>query len=135
MLPFPQFPLTIFYDGACRVCAAEMSLYRKRDRTSRLVFVDISDPGFGLERNGITLDDFMAQMHAIDHCGTIYRGIEGFWAIWQAFPGSTWYGLLGRLVMLPGVNMLARTGYGLFARYRRYLPRRHTCTDGTCRLD
>lgn len=135
MLPFPCFPLTVFYDGACPVCAAEMSHYRKCDRSGRLVFVDISAAGFEQERHGISREEFMAQMHAIDQGGTVYRGVEGFWAIWQAFPGSTWYGLLGRVIVLPGVNGLARAGYGIFARFRRYLPRRrHGCTDGTCQL-
>jgi predicted DCC family thiol-disulfide oxidoreductase YuxK len=131
----PAFPLTIFFDGACRVCAAEMAVYRSRETSGRLLFVDISAHDFVPGSHGISLEDFMAQLHVIDSTGAVYRGVEGFWAIWQAFPGSSWYGLLGRLIMLPGINGLAWLGYRLFARYRRFLPRRrHTCTGASCRL-
>jgi predicted DCC family thiol-disulfide oxidoreductase YuxK len=132
----PAFPLTVFYDGACSVCAAEMAVYRRKNHGGRLVFVDISDPAFDPSPWGITLDAFMAQMHAIDRDGRAYRGVEGFWAICQAFPASTLYGLLGTLVMLPGLNLLARLGYRGFARIRRYLPKRASrCDGGTCRMD
>jgi hypothetical protein len=61
--------------------------------------------------------------------------VEAFRAIWQAFPASTLYGVLGTLVTLPGVNLLARGAYWSFARFRRFLPQsRDVCEDGTCRL-
>lgn len=132
----PLFPLTVFYDGACSVCAAEMTHYRRKNHGGRLVFVDIGAPDFDSTPYGINLADFMAQMHAIDDAGCVYRGVEAFWAIWQAFPASTPYGFLGTLVMLPGVNTLARLGYRGFARIRKYLPRRPpSCEGGTCRID
>ncbi|AJE02193.1 thiol-disulfide oxidoreductase DCC family protein [Geobacter pickeringii] len=132
----PEFPLRVFYDGSCSVCAAEMARYRAKNHGGRLVFVDIGDPAFDPAPYGIPLDAFMAQMHAIDRSGRVYRAVEAFWAIWQAFPASTLYGLLGTLVMLPGVNLLARLGYRGFARIRTYLPRRTPlCTGGSCRID
>lgn len=132
----PVFPLTVFYDGACSVCAAEMAHYRRKNHGGRLVFADISAPDFDPAPYGISLADFMAQMHAIDDAGRVYRGVEAFWAIWQAFPASSLYGLLGTLVMLPGVNPLARLGYRGFARIRRYLPKRNSpCDSGTCPID
>ena len=132
----PAFPLTVFYDGACSVCAAEMAHYRSKNHGGRLVFVDISTPAFDPSPYGITIDEFMARMHAIDRSGRVYRAVEAFWAIWQAFPASTLYGFLGALVMAPGVNLLARLGYRGFARIRRYLPKRNpSCDSGTCRID
>lgn len=132
----PAFPLTVFYDGACSVCAAEMSHYRSKNHGGRLVFVDISDHSFDPSPYGITLDEFMARMHAIDRSGRVYRAVEAFWAIWQAFPASTLYGFLGALVMFPGVNLLARLGYRGFARIRKYFPRRTPpCDSGSCRID
>lgn len=132
----PLFPLTVFYDGSCSVCAAEMELYRRKHHGGRLVFADIGAPDFDPAPYGIGLDDFMAQMHAIDGAGRVYRGVEAFWAIWQAFPASSLYGLLGTLVMLPGLNLLARLGYRGFARIRKYLPKRNSsCDSGTCPID
>ena len=131
----PAFPLQIFYDGSCSVCAAEMDVYRRKEHGGRLLFVDISAPEFDPLPYGVSLDAFMYEMHAIDHEGHVYCGVEAFRAIWQAFPTSTRYGLLAALVSLPGVNFLARLIYRGFARIRRYLPENRTaCKDGTCRL-
>jgi len=131
----PEFPLRVFYDGACIVCAKEIEHYRQKDRMGRLLLVDISAADFDAEAWPITQADFMAQLHAIDAGGTVFRGVDAFWAIWQAFPESTLLGLLGRLLILPVLNPLARLGYRGFARIRRYLPKRHSsCSDGSCRL-
>jgi predicted DCC family thiol-disulfide oxidoreductase YuxK len=129
----PTYPLQIFFDGSCSVCATEMAVYRRKEHAGRLVFVDIGAPEFDPAPYGITLEAFMHEMHAIDREGRVYRGVEAFRAIWQAFPASTWYGLLGALVTLPGVKLLARLSYWSFARIRRFLPKSHdACKDGTC---
>jgi predicted DCC family thiol-disulfide oxidoreductase YuxK len=130
-----EFPLKVFYDGSCPVCAAEMEVYRWKEHGGRLVFIDISGPGFDPGPYGITREAFMYEMHAIDRQGEVYRGVEAFRAIWQAFPASTLYGFLGALVILPGVDSLARLVYRGFARIRKYLPKsRAACKDGACRL-
>jgi predicted DCC family thiol-disulfide oxidoreductase YuxK len=76
----------------------------------------------------------MHQLHAIDQDGQIFKGVDSFRAIWQAFPASTGYGIMGRIIQLPLVNRLARIGYWLFARIRPYLPKRHQCHNGTCSI-
>jgi len=135
MLIKPDFPLRVFYDGACSVCATEVEQYGRKDKGERLELIDISDPGFDPSRWGITRIDFMYQMHTIDQSGRIYRGVDAFWAIWQAFPSSTLLGLCGVLITLPLVNPLARLGYRMFAALRGYLPKRSTeCASGSCRI-
>lgn len=132
----PAFPLRIFYDGACVVCAAEVEHYVRQDRDKRLLAIDISAPDFDPQPYNLSMEAFQRQMHAIDADGVIFRGVEAFWAIWQAFPAASRYGLLGRLMTLPLINGLARCGYRLFARFRKYLPRRpRTCPDNACKLD
>lgn len=131
----PVFPLRIFYDGSCSVCATEVERYGRRDRDGRLILMDIGAPGFDPAPFGISLAEFMYQMHVIDQSGRVFRGVEAFWAIWQAFPSSTLLGLCGKLIMLPPVNPLARLCYRMFAGIRGYLPkRRKECSSGTCRI-
>lgn len=131
----PSFPLSIFYDGACVVCSTEVEHYRRKDREGRLMAVDISTADFKPEQYGIPLAAFMHEMHVIDRQGQVYRGVEAFWAIWQAFPASTIYGLMGTLITLPLFNPLARLCYKGFARIRRYLPKRQRdCDSGNCRI-
>ncbi len=131
MREMPEYPLKVFYDGSCYVCSAEMFIYRGKEHGGRLEFVDISDPDFKHREYGITLDEFMYRMHAIDRRGTVYRGVDAFRAIWQAFPGSSWYGFLAALVSFPVVRSIAGMVYLAFARIRRYLPRRRAAA---CRI-
>jgi len=132
----PDFPIRVFYDGSCSVCALEVERYGRMDHDGRLIIVDISDAAFDPAPYGITLAEFMYQMHVIDRSGAVFRGIEAFWAIWQAFPSSTLLGVCGGMIALPVINSAARLAYRLFARVRRFLPkRRTTCVTGSCRID
>ncbi len=131
----PEFPLRVFYDGSCMVCATEIEHYLGKDHGGRLVAVDISSPEFDPLPLLIPLESFMYELHAIDSRDRIYRGVEAFRAIWQAFPASTLYGLLGAVITMPIINPVARLFYKLFARIRRYLPKRHSCSSGSCRVD
>ncbi len=135
MLTTPDFPLQVFYDGSCSVCATEVERYGCKDRDGRLILVDVSAPGFDPAPFGIALTEFMYQMHSIDQKRRVFRGVEAFWAIWQAFPASTLLGLCGKLIMLPLINPLARLCYRIFAGIRGYLPKRRSgCSSGSCRI-
>lgn len=130
----PAFPISVFYDGACSVCTAEIEHYQRQDRDGKLIAVDISSPDFDPEPYRIPLADFMYELHVIDRSGGIYRGVEAFWAIWQAFPASTVYGFMGVVVTAPFLNQVARLLYKGFARIRPYLPKKHSCTSDACRI-
>ncbi len=130
-----QFPLDIFYDGSCRVCSREMAAYRGNNPRRRLRFIDISDPGFNARDFGRTHEDFMARLHVRDATGRFYTGVDAFDQIWQAYPSGSFYRLLAFVVGFPGVNLLSRGGYSLFARYRHLLPGKNAaCDDGSCRI-
>lgn len=132
----PHFPLKVFFDGACPLCSREIDHYRKQDHRQWLEPVDISAPDFDPQRYGISHEAFMAELHAIDQAGTVFRGVAAFRAIWQAFPEKTGYRVMGRLVGLPLVEPLAGVAYRLFARLRPHLPgRKAGCDSGSCRID
>jgi predicted DCC family thiol-disulfide oxidoreductase YuxK len=130
----PDFPIKIFYDGSCSVCAAEIEHYLRQEHGGRLAAVDIHSPDFNPESYHIGRDAFMYELHVIDRSGRIYRGVESFWAIWQAFPASTLYGIMGTIIQMPLINPVARLLYKGFARIRPYLPKRHVCDSGTCNV-
>ena len=120
----PTYPLQVFFDGSCSVCANEMKIYRRKPHGGRLLFIDISAPGFDPTPSGIDKESLMHEMHAIDRDNRVYKGVDAFGAIWQALPPSTLWGLLGALVTLPGTGHLARIAYWSFARIRKFLPKR-----------
>jgi predicted DCC family thiol-disulfide oxidoreductase YuxK len=130
----PQFPIRVFYDGSCSVCAREMEHYLRRQHGGRIVVVDIIASDFDPEPWRISREAFLYELHVIGRKGSVYRGVDAFWAIWQAFPASSRYGLLGFFINLPVVNPLARLVYKGFARIRKYLPERSDCGSGACKI-
>lgn len=74
----PVFPLRIFYDGSCSVCTREVERYGRKDRDGRLILLDITAPGFDPAPFGITLAEFMYQMH-------VQRMLEGSPAVLGLF--------------------------------------------------
>lgn len=128
-----RYPLTIYFDGACRVCSAEMEHYRRKKHGGRLLFVDISSPEFVPVENGPALADFMARMHVQDAEGRFFTGVEAFQVIWRACP-EPWLHQAAVLLNLPGIKQCARLGYALFARYRYLLPKKN-CTDDSCSIN
>ena len=120
------YPLTVFYDGACGVCSREMEHYSKV-ADQRVLFVDIAAVDFNAEDYGRTSDDFQRELNVCDADGCFYSVVEAFRKLCQALP---LYPLLSLTVGLPGVNLAARTGYAIFARYRHLLPsnKKNVCT-------
>jgi predicted DCC family thiol-disulfide oxidoreductase YuxK len=130
----PEFPIRIFYDGSCIVCSKEIEHYLRQNHGGRLVAVNIKSSDFNPDPFRIARETFMYELHVIDKAGTVYRGVEAFWAIWQAFPFSSIYGLMGEIITMPVINQIARLLYKGFARIRPYLPKRHVCDSGTCNI-
>lgn len=73
------YPLTIFYDASCPMCAREMRGLKARDRGGRLELVDCSAPDFDqtvLAGTPIRREDLMTLIHARDAHGRWLIGPE-----------------------------------------------------------
>ena len=130
------YPIKIFYDGSCVVCSTEMEHYRQKDLSGNLIFIDITAPDFrpetyGLE-NGKSREELMRKLHVLDSEGRYYTGADGFPPIWRGLPPESAYLLLAWLIERPLVNQIAKAGYFIFARLRRFLPKRRKCA--ACRM-
>ena len=81
------FPLTVFYDASCPLCASEMHALAARDRDARLVLVDCSAPDFD-ERpfavDGVTRAAMLARIHARDADGHWLAGVDVFAEAYRA---------------------------------------------------
>ncbi|MCL7464290.1 DUF393 domain-containing protein [Phaeovulum sp. NW3] len=108
--------VTVWYDGACPLCAREIALMRRLDRRGAIRFVDACDPASPcpLDRAQI-----MARFHAAEG-GRLVSGAAAFAAMWRAIPVLR---PLGIVAGWPGVRLLFEAAYRLFLRLRPRLQR------------
>ncbi len=85
--------LTVFYDGGCPLCRAEIGHYRKSRGAERLAFIDVSGEGAAL---GPDLDRASAlrRFHVRGRDGRLTDGAAAFARLWLALPGWRWLGRL-----------------------------------------
>lgn len=107
--------LTVFYDGSCQLCAAEIGVYRRCSGAERLTFVDVSSHDDGQVTAGLTNADALQRFHVRNADGSLASGAKGFGLMWLALPGWHW---LGRVVLLPGVLQLSDLAYCAFLVFR-----------------
>ena len=108
---------TVYFDGSCPLCRAEIGYYQRKDQYSALCFVDISEPG-GIPPEGITQERAMKRFHVRASDGRILSGAAAFVEVWTRLPRWSW---AARLAGLPGVTPLLEVGYRLFLPIRPYL--------------
>lgn len=122
--------LTLYYDGHCGICRAEMARLRGWDHASRLDFADIAAPGF-VPPPGASMQALDTEMHARTADGRLLVGIDSLLAA---------YTLVGRGWMVAPLRMrLLRPAFA--ALYRGFARNRYRisgwlgrpgCTDGVC---
>lgn len=112
--------LTVFYDGSCPLCTAEMGVYRNCAGTDGLAFVDVSAQGPGPVAPGLDKAAALRRFHVLAADGRLASGAEGFGRLWLALPGWRW---LGRLVLLPGMLQATELVYRGFLIVRPALQR------------
>lgn len=109
-----QSQTTVFYDGACPLCRAEIQHYRNADSNGRLTLIDVSEDGTALQ-TGMPREALLARFHVMRGDGTVLSGARAFVHVWQQLPGWRWFG-----------NIAAVTGpvHVMEIFYRMFLPLR-----------
>ena len=106
----PAGKTTVYFDGSCPLCTAEIGHYASRHGGDQLSFVDVSqvaaDCGPGLE-----VKEAMQRFHVRLPDGRLESGARAFAVIWETLPGWRW---LARIARLPGITPLLEVGYRLF---------------------
>ncbi len=79
------YPLTIYYDASCPLCAAEMHTIKETDFENKLILVDCSadsfnEPAFCPSTKAV----MMERIHAIDATGQWIKGVDVFEAAYAA---------------------------------------------------
>lgn len=111
---------TVFYDGSCPLCRAEIDLYAARDTAQALVLVDVSAPAAALPP-ALDARQAMARFHVLSADGELLSGGAAFAEIWKRLPGWAW---AGRLASLPPFRQVLAASYNVFLMFRPRLVRR-----------
>jgi predicted DCC family thiol-disulfide oxidoreductase YuxK len=111
--------LTLYYDGTCPLCRAEIDYLRHKDREGQLDFVDITTAKDDLESLGLSCERAMQLMQGRLQNGEVIEGVPVFAAAYRlvGFQALAWIlsraclqGLLGHL-------------YATFAKHRHRISR------------
>lgn len=112
-------PPTVYFDGACPLCRAEIGHYRGRDRAGALRFVDVAATGAELPA-GLTRAQALGRFHVRAGDGRLLSGAAAFVELWSQLPG---WRRAARVARLPGVLAALEGGYRLFLLVRPLLAR------------
>jgi predicted DCC family thiol-disulfide oxidoreductase YuxK len=146
--------LTVFFDGHCALCSAEMAEIRAMDATGEIRLVDAAAEGLDdaeVRAAGITQAELMTSLHVRDALGDWHRGVDAI-ALVYATAGAPW---LAHAWAHPLTRPFTRRLYPWLVRHRhrlsvlglhvvapkalRLFSRRHGahapayCTHGGCR--
>ena len=113
----PAYPalLTVYFDGACPVCSAEIAHYRRQPGAEACDWIDAAvctDAEFG---PALTRASALQRFHVRRADGQLLDGMRGFAALWRVLPRTAW---LGRLASFGPMPVLLDAAYGLFLAVR-----------------
>jgi uncharacterized protein len=100
----------VYFNGACRVCSAEMSRYRKDCDTAQLDlrFVDAAARPQDLARCGLRPEHLQRRVYLREADGRITSGFPALLTLWRTMPG---YGGLARVLGLPMIRPVCEILY------------------------
>ena len=106
--------LTLFYDGACPLCQAEILFLSRRNKQGLLHFVDVNSEQYDPAKLGVSCEQALAAMYAQYENGTLIHGEAVFPEAYRRanLPFLAW--LFSRKALQP----LLRFSYQVFANNR-----------------
>ena len=105
---------TLFYDGRCPLCVAEMKQLMQADHQGLLRFEDIMQPDFTARYPHIVPEKASAILHGQQEDGTLLLGLDVTELAWRSVGQKRWI----RLLRWPGIRIVADFCYRIFAKHR-----------------
>ena len=96
--------LSVFYNGRCPICAAEIAHYEgvaRKNGVTTLAFLEIHEPATVEQLSAFDLTPDLAarRLYAIKGDGLV-SGVEAFALIWDRLPRFGWLATLARLPII-----------------------------------
>ncbi len=110
---------TVYFDGSCPLCRAEIGYYRRKDQASALCFVDVSETG-AITPESMTRQRAMERFHVRAADGRVLSGAAAFVEVWTRLPQWRW---AARAASLPGAITALEFGYRMFLPVRPFVSR------------
>ena len=110
---------TVYFDGSCPLCQAEIGYYRRKDQAGGLCFVDVSEIG-AVTPERITIQQAMERFHVRAGDGRVLCGAAAFVEVWAALPNWRW---AVRTASLPGAMAVLEFCYRIFLPVRPFVSR------------
>jgi predicted DCC family thiol-disulfide oxidoreductase YuxK len=109
--------VSVWFDGACPLCAREIAFFRRLDRKGAIHFEDISaaEPTCPIDRAAL-----LARFHAQERGKDVVSGAAAFAAMWRAIPLLR---PLGELARIPALLWVLERVYLAFLKVRPRLQR------------
>ena len=111
--------LTLYYDGSCPLCQAEIEYMRHKDGKGALAFIDITQAGIDIERSGLSCERAMQLMQGRLLSGEVIEGVPVFAAAYQLVGLRALAWILSR----PSLQGLLGWAYAAFAKRRHRFSR------------
>ena len=110
---------TLYYDGSCPLCRAEIRHYRRTDASGALCFIDVSATA-AITPDGVTREDTLRRFHVRASDGRVLSGAAAFVEVWSRLPRWRW---AARAARLPGAMYVLEWGYRMFLPMRPFIAR------------
>lgn len=128
--------LTIFYDGTCPLCVAEMDMLRELDTNRDIQLEDIYAADFEDRFPDIDTQKANRYLHGMKADGSMLFGLDVTAKAWTLVGQKQWISIL----RWPVIRWFSDLAYLFFARNRQSISRvvmgKKKCSpDGECRLD
>jgi predicted DCC family thiol-disulfide oxidoreductase YuxK len=109
--------LTLFYDGQCPLCKAEILFLESRNKNHFLEFVDVSDASYSEKNHSISCEAALEQMHGKFADGKIITGVSVFAAAYERVNLKLLAWIFSRTWLQPFLKI----AYQVFAKYRHQI--------------
>jgi len=117
---------TIYYDGDCPLCRAEVAHYARKDTACALELIDVADTRTTLPE-GTDRTTLLSRFHVTTPDGHLVSGAAAFVEVWRGLPG---WRLLAGLARIPGVKLAMEGAYRLFLPLRPAIVRLFVALTG-----